>query len=263
VIALAAMIAAGALSPSALDALPEAEAARRLLSGRRPRRIATAEGLLSWAAEATGTPAFLVAASLAASGDRAEVAALLLPPAEGTPPSLAEVVATLDSLAKADEAAKKAAWLALARRLPPEARHLLNRLAAGSFRLTLKPDAPAEGGPREFRALLSLLHPHGPEASFALRHGNGLVPIAKLRLTLPETPEIMAWARGNILDRFGPNLQVKPDLVFTLACEGSRPNARRKAGLDLVAPRLIAWNRDAPPDAADTLDAVRTPGFTV
>lgn len=256
-IAFAALIAQGAPAPEALAAHPEAEAARRLLSGQRPKRIATADTLLTWAAEATGTPAFLVAASLAASGDKAEVAALILPPAEGTPPSLEEVLAVLDSLAGAEEAAKKAAWLALARRLPPEPRHLLNRLAAGTFRLALRPEAPPQGGPQTFRALLTLLNPQVPEGSFALRHGNGLVPIAKLRLTLPETPDILAWARGAILDRFGPNLAVKADLVFTLACEGTTPNPRRKSGLDLVAPRLIAWNREATPDQADSLDLLK------
>jgi hypothetical protein len=178
----------------------------------------------------------------------------LLPLSQGDPPSLSDCLTALDALASAPEDQRKAGFLALAARLPPPARLLFTRLAAGTFRQTIKPLLTATDGPRDFLAILTLLSPQGPEAAFALRHGNGLVPITKLPLTLPETPEILAWARAHTLDRFGPNLSVTPDLVFRMTCEGTTPNPRRKSKIDLTAPRLIAWVREATPDQATTLD---------
>ncbi len=255
-IRFAEMIAGGAPARAALEALPagEAEAAGRLLSGQRPKRIASPAELLGWAAEAAGVPDFLVEASLGVSGDRLEVAALLLPPGEGEAPGLVEALAALDGLAGADEAARRAGWLGLARRLPVEARLVLNRLAAGSFRLVLKPEVEPVLGPREFRAVLTMIAPQGPEGSFALRLGNGLVPIVKLRLDLPEVAEILAWARGHVVDRFGPNLQLEAELVFVLACEGAAVNARRKCGLDLLGARVVGWEQEATVDQVTTLD---------
>ena len=253
-IALAALLAQGTPTNDALTAHPEPDAARTLLSGRRPKRLAAAATLLRWSAAATGTPDFLVAASLAASGDTCEVAALLLPPAQGVPPKLSECLTALEAMATLPEDQRRAAFLPLAARLPPSARLILMRLAAGSFRLTLKPLTLPTGAPRDFLAVLTMLSPQGLEATFALRHGNGFVPIAKLPLTLPETPEILAWARAHILDKFGPNLLLSPDLVFHLSCEGTTPNPRRKSRLDLAAPRLLGWHRDASVDQATKLD---------
>ena len=253
-IALAALLGQGTPSDGALATHPEPEAARNLLQGRRPKRLAPAATLLRWSAEATGTPDFLVAACLAASGDTCEVAALLLPPAHGIPPSLTECLSSLETLATASEDQRRASFLALATRLPPQARLILTRLAAGTFRQTLTPAQIFSAAPRAFLAVLTMLSPQSLEATFALRHGNGFVPIAKLPLTLPETPEILAWARAHILDRFGPNLLLSPDLVFHLSCDGTTPNPRRKSKLDLAAPRLLGWSRDASVDQATTLD---------
>ncbi len=253
-IALAALLAQGPPAETTLASHPDPDAARALLQGRRPKRIASPDTLLRWSAEATGTPDFLIAASLAASGDTTEVASLLLPPATGNPPSLSDCLTALESLAAAPEDQRKTTFLALATRLPPSARLLFTRLAAGTFRQTLKPAQTPTHQPQDFLAILTMLSPQGPEATFALRHGNGLVPIAKLPLTLPETPEILVWARTHTIDRFGPNLSVTPDLVFRLTCEGTAPNPRRKSKLDLIAPRLISWLRSATADQAPTLD---------
>jgi hypothetical protein len=257
-IALAALLAEGPPSAPALARLPEPQAALALLSGRRPKRLAPPETILGWAAEATGTSPALLAASLQASGDRCEVAALLLPSATGPVPSLSECLAALETLSTAPEDQRRTGFLTLAARLPNPARLHLTRLATGSFRQTLKPDAPATGGPRRALTLLTMIAPQGPEGSFALRHGNGLVPLAKLPLALPETPQILTWARANVTERFGPNLALTPSLVFEISCEGTTPNTRRKSGLDLVAPRLLSWLPDATPDQATTLDAFLT-----
>ena len=255
-IRFAEMIAGGAPAARALEALPpdEAEAARRLLSGQRPKRIASGEVLLGWAAEAAGIPDFLVEASLAVSGDRLEVAALLLGPADGKAPGLAEVVDVLEGLAGASEAEKREAWLGLAQRLAVEARLVLNRLASGSFRLGMKPELAAVLGPREFRAVLTMIAPQGPEGTFALLQGNGFVPIVKLRLEGDWVAEVLGWAREHVVDRFGPNLQLETSLVFSLACEGAAPNGRKKCGLDLLGARVVRWEKGASVDQVTMLE---------
>lgn len=248
----AALVAQGAPSPPALAAYaalvpePDAQAARALLSGQRPKRIASAEMLLAWVAEVTETPAFLIEACRAATSDKAELAALLLPGATGALPCLTECMTVL-------HARNPALYMATACRLPPQARLIFNRLAAGTFRTRLVTQVAGPATPGTCLAILTMIDPSGPEATFALPHRNGLVPLTRLRLTLPDTPEILAWTRAHTTDRFGPLRQVTPDLVFELAFGGTRPNPRRKCGVDLDGATLVRWHRDLTPDRATTL----------
>ena len=149
-IAFAAMLAALPHDPNALAiwvqraSEVDRAAADALLSGQRPRRLVGLDALLHWSAEVAGIPDWLVAASVAASGDRAETAALLLPPPTGTPPGLAEVV---DALTRATKVTAHATMRDLWSRLPAPANLVLNRLASGTFRTSL-PQAPlAPSGP--------------------------------------------------------------------------------------------------------------------
>ena len=214
----------------------EAKAAQRLLSGERPKRLAPAATLLDWVAQATDTPAFLLEACAKTCPDKAELAALLLPPATGQAPTLAQA---LESLTSAQD------YLVLARRLPPEARLILNRLATGTFRAKLSTPSTTPQTPGTCLAILTLIDPSAHEATFALPHGATLVPLTRLRLTIPETPTLLAWARANVTDRFGPLRQVPPTQVFELAFDGITQNARRKSGIDLVGARVTTWLQNA------------------
>ena len=102
-------------------------------------------------------------------------------------------------------------------------------------------------------AILTMIDPSVPEATLALPLGNALVPLCKLRLTLPETAEILSWVRANTTDRFGPLRQVTPSLVFELAFDGLIPNLRRKSGIELLNARLTQWQRHATTDMAARL----------
>ena len=231
-------------------------AALALLSGTRPRRIAPLDTILHWIAETTATPDFLLAACIEASGDRAETAALLLPPAIGTAPTLTETIQTLTA---ATTLTARATLSALWQRLPHQANTVLIRLAAGSFRQTLPTAAPLTNQPpRTLRAVMTLVQPAGPEITLALWHNGQPVPITRLSLTLPQTPAIMAWVRGHTTDRFGPLRQVPPDLVFELEYASTTPNRRRKCGLDLHHPRLLRWLPEATPDQADQLATLQS-----
>jgi hypothetical protein len=208
---------------------------------------------LHWSAEVAGVPEWLIAASLDASGDRAETAALLLPPPTGTPPSLAEVV---DALGRATRITAHSTLLALWSRLPPEANVIVNRLASGTFRarFPVQRAEPAPTGNRcSVRAVMILAQAVRPEITLALWQGGSPVTIARLPLTLPETPEVMAWIRANIDQRFGPVRQVKPVQVFRVEFDTLLKNARRKSGYELQGAVVSAWLPDVAGIQADPL----------
>ena len=263
-IAFAAMLAARSLDDTALAAyLTTASPADRaacdlLLSGTRPRRIAGMEALLHWSAEVAGIPDWLVAASVQASGDRAETAALLLPspvgtPPKLTPPSLAEVT---DRLARATRITAHATMIDLWQRLPPRANLVLNQLASGSFRATIATQPTVVGPSGSVLAVMIMAAAARPEITLALWRDGVPVPIARLPLTLPETPEVMAWIRANVAQRFGPLRQVPPVQVFRVGFAGLVQNPRRKSGYELQGAVIEAWLPNYSGTDADQLDVL-------
>jgi hypothetical protein len=242
--------------PAYLAQAPEADraAAHALLSGQRPRRVAGLDAVLHWAAEVAGVPDWLVAASLAASGDRAETAALMLPPATGTPPTLAEVIAALD---RATPITAHSTLLALWSRLPPLANHTLNRLASGTFRTTYPaPATPPSGPGGSVLAVMILAQAASPDITLAQWQDTTPIPIARLPLTLPQTPQIMAWVRANVAGRFGPVRQVPPVHVFRITFQGLTRNARRKSGYELHGAQIVEWLPEGQADGIAVLDTL-------
>lgn len=226
-------------------------AAHALLSGQRPRRIAGLDALLHWSADVAGVPEWLMQASLTASGDKAEVAALLLPPPHGDPPGLAEVV---DRLSRATRITAHATLIDLWQTLPAAANQLVNRLASGTFRATF-PVAPiTPTGPRQsVLAVMVMADPLRSEVTLALWDQGMAVPVARLTLEPPDRADLMAWVRSNATQRFGPQMQVPPTQVFELEFHGLTRNNRRKSRHDLQNPRLKAWRVDLAGDQADQL----------
>ena len=256
-IRFAAMLEALARDPAALGdylgaAGADRAAAEALLAGQRPRRIVGLDALLHWAAEVAQVPEWLMEASLAASGDRAEVAALVLPPPDGAVPRLAEVV---DRLNRATRISAHATLVDLWARLLPRAAVVVNRLASGTFRvgLPVPPTMAVLGRRRSLLAVLVQAQAARPEVTLALRQGDALVPVVRLTLTLPETPEIMAWVRANVAARFGPVRLLAPVQVFRLGFDGLVQNPRRKCGFDLVGAAVEAWVAGAEADAVERL----------
>ncbi|MCR9152010.1 MAG: ATP-dependent DNA ligase [Rhodobacteraceae bacterium] len=95
--------------------------------------------------------------------------------------------------------------------------------------------------------------------TFALRHGDELVPFTKAYsgLTDAEFREISAWVRRNTLERFGPVRRVPPEQVFEIGFEGVQESPRHKSGLALRFPRMLRWRRDKPAAEIDTLETLR------
>jgi hypothetical protein len=248
-------------SPSAWDdyaaqvAEPDRAAAHALLSGQRPRRIAGLDAIIHWAAEVAGVPDWLMQASLAASGDKAEVAALLLPPPVGAAPGVAEVV---DRLARTTRISAHATLLSLWSTLPPAANLLVNRLASGTFRTGFPVVAQTLPGPRlQLRVVMVMADPLRAQVTVALWDQGVAVPVARVAVAAPDRAELMAWVRANATQRFGPQWQVPPQQVFDLEFDGLARNLRRKSRHDLIGPVLGRWRRDLTGDQADQTAALQ------
>jgi DNA ligase-1 len=92
--------------------------------------------------------------------------------------------------------------------------------------------------------------------TFAVRHGDELVPVAKAYsgLNQQEIDELDRWIRAHTRERFGPVRSVEPVHVFELAFEGIARSGRHKSGIALRFPRIHRWRRDLGVDDADRLE---------
>ncbi len=109
-----------------------------LLSGRRPRRTITTTKLKEWAAERAGIPLWLFEACYPVVGDLSETIALVLPEPDSSAQfdkSLAQWIAELRALDKAEEAERKTFILAAWAGLGPVERMVFNKLLTGGWRM--------------------------------------------------------------------------------------------------------------------------------
>jgi DNA ligase-1 len=95
--------------------------------------------------------------------------------------------------------------------------------------------------------------------TFAVRHGNELVPFTKAYsgLTDAEFRRITAWVQKHTVQKFGPVRQVEPVQVFEIGFEGIQASPRHKSGVALRFPRMLRWRHDKPVDEIDTLDTLK------
>lgn len=91
--------------------------------------------------------------------------------------------------------------------------------------------------------------------TFGLWKDGELVTFAKAYSGLmdAEMQEVDRFVKANTLERFGPVRQVKPELVFQLACEGIQKSSRHKSGVAVRFPRIARWRKDKKPEEANTL----------
>lgn len=96
--------------------------------------------------------------------------------------------------------------------------------------------------------------------TFAVWKDGQLVPFAKAYsgLTDEEMKRVDAFVRKNTLEKFGPMVKVKPELVFELAFENIQLSSRHKSGFAVRFPRIQAWRHDKRPDQADTIERIKS-----
>ncbi len=88
--------------------------------------------------------------------------------------------------------------------------------------------------------------------SFGIWKGEELITLCKCSYTTTpeEYEELMAFVSENTIERFGPVVSISSELVFRLAFQNLRHSRRRKSGLELIEPRVVAWEK------AETTDKV-------
>lgn len=99
----------------------------------------------------------------------------------------------------------------------------------------------------------------GAEYTFAVRDAGELVPVAKTRegVSDADARKLDHFARFHTVESFGPVRRVRPIQLFELAFDAVERAPRRKAGVTLRAPRVVAWLRGENPDTAASLADVR------
>lgn len=97
------------------------------------------------------------------------------------------------------------------------------------------------------------------EFTFALKDKETLVPIAKASkgLNNEELQEITSFVKNNKIERFGPVTSVAPELVFEIAFDAIESSNRKKSGLNLKNPTIIAWKRDQKLEDIDSLQSLK------
>lgn len=76
-------------------------------------------------------------------------------------------------------------------------------------------------------------------------------------LTDAEMKEVDRFIKANTTDRFGPVRQVKPELVFELACENIQRSSRHKSGIAVRFPRISRRRPDKTPEQANHLEEIK------
>lgn len=96
--------------------------------------------------------------------------------------------------------------------------------------------------------------------TFAVWKDGELVPFAKAYsgLTDDEMKRVDSFVRKNTLEKFGPMVKVKPELVFELGFENIQISNRHKSGFAVRFPRILAWRQDKKTHDADSIDRIRS-----
>jgi len=99
----------------------------------------------------------------------------------------------------------------------------------------------------------------GLELTFAIQGETDLVPGARIATHLETAAalEILDFVKKNTVEKFGPVRSVKPELIFEIAFDAVLPSARHKAGLKLIAPRIVRRLREKTITEIDTLQRLQ------
>lgn len=95
--------------------------------------------------------------------------------------------------------------------------------------------------------------------TIAVRSGDGFVNVGRVASGLSEAQlrSLTRALRPLVIDRYGSTAVVEPRIVLEVAFSGVQPSARRKAGLVLGSPRIVAWRKDRAVDGVETLEGLR------
>lgn len=240
------------------------------LSGNRPKRLIDMSTLKASIPEMTSLSQWLIDESHSHSGDWAEVISLLLKPTKSeTKMDLVSWVIEVERLRNLDSTKKIEGIFSVLQSVSSDERYFLIKLVTGGTRLKIPEDVLKKcrdistGVHQE--VIEDTLHDRGmvhkviaillyvkygrgasAEYSFAVKNEDGLVTLTKITSEGENAfdNEVSSFVKNNTIEKFGPVISVKPEMVFEIEFEDVRLSSRHKCGVSLVSPRIIRFLKE-------------------
>ncbi|GAB1443551.1 hypothetical protein MASR2M39_23920 [Ignavibacteriales bacterium] len=252
------------------------------LSGNRPKRLIDMSTLKGTILQLTSLPEWLIFESYNHSGDWAEVISLLLKPTKtDSEKNLSSLLIEGERLRNLDSEQKIEGVLSALQSVSSDERYFLIKLFTGGTRLKIplellrnchdisvgvpqeNPEVNADKKGMVHKVTAVLLYVQygrgaSVEYSFAVKKGEGLVTLTKIRLEGDTCfdEEVSSFVKNNIIEKFGPVISVKPELVFEIEFEGVRLSLRRKCGVTLVSPKIIRLLKGTSPQDIGSIEYI-------
>jgi hypothetical protein len=258
----------------------EITTATRFLSGNRPKKVIDISTLKSSIPKITSLPQWLVEESFVHSGDWAEVISLLIKPGEDrVNRSLSQWLGEIELFRNPGPKEKLEKVISALRSVSRDERYLLIKLFTGGTRLKLPTELLSHCRDyvsgvtinnddnklqkvnikhRVTAVLLYVKFGRGIkiEYSFAAKTETGIVPFAKTESTgeADYDNEVLLFVKQNTIEKFGPVISIKPELVFELELGEIKRSSRHKCGLTVTSTRIIYLRHDLPNDQIVSLE---------
>lgn len=100
------------------------------------------------------------------------------------------------------------------------------------------------------------------EFTFALRqeggNNNNYITFTKIRegFSEQELKEISKFVKKNKVERFGPVVSIRPELVFDISFDRIAASARHKCGFVILKPKILSWERDKTVEEINTVQEI-------
>lgn len=243
------------------------------LSGNRPKRLIDLATMKAVIPQFTDIPEWLIEECYNHSGDWSEVISLLIKPVKKeTEQTLSKWLDEVERLRSLDFIPKITGILSAIQSVSSDERYFLIKLFTGGIRLKIplellkqchdfatgvktensKNTRQGEGTLHKVIAvLLYIKYGRGTntEYSFAVKKGDGLVTFTKITSESEEEydNEVLSFVKNNTIEKFGPVISIKPEMVFEIKFEGVRFSSRHKCGISLVSPKIIRLLKEYSP----------------
>jgi len=252
------------------------------LSGNRPKKLIDISTLKDAIQQMAFLPEWLIEESYSHSGDWAEVISLLIKPVKiDTGKNLSSMIAGVEKLRGLGSTMKMEGVFSALQSVSTDERYFLIKLFTGGTRLKIplellrnchdisvgvpqeNPEVNADKKGMVHKVTAVLLYVQygrgaSVEYSFAVKKGEGLVTLTKIRLEGDTCfdEEVSSFVKNNIIEKFGPVISVKPELVFEIEFEGVRLSLRRKCGVTLVSPKIIRLLKGTSPQDIGSIEYI-------
>jgi ATP-dependent DNA ligase len=252
------------------------------LSGNRPKKLIDISTLKDAIQQMAFLPEWLIEESYSHSGDWAEVVSLLIKPnKKEREQTLFKWLDEVERLRSLDSTMKMEGVFSALQTVSIDERYFLIKVFTGGTRLkiplellkqcldifsgvpqeTVKDTLQEKGTIHKVTVvLLYVKYGRGTntEYSFAVKKGDGLVTLTKITSEgdADFDMEVSSFVKNNTLEKFGPVISVKPEMVFEIGFDEVRLSPRHKCGVSLVSPKIIALLRGITPEEIGSIEYI-------